>query len=348
MRIAQLVSNIHPVSPLSNQAIYSHVGTLTDKLVDRGHEAHLYAASDSVTQGTLHGIINATKNMPLAEDIRRYYMQTLIANCYTNANNLDIIHSHFTLLSSFCASLSDTPTVTSIHSQIRPEIMPFLKEFKNQRYISFSLAQRKQMPELNWIANIYHGIDLQTFAYQPEPGSYLLYLGRITEEKGVHFAIEAAQAAKLPLLIAGRSYPEEGYWHQRIEPFIDGVNVRYVGEADLARKIELYQNAKAVLFPTQYLEAFGLVMIESMACGTPVIGWDSGSVSEVLQDGETGFVVKSVKDMVKAIKNIDNISRKACRARAERYFSTEKMVSGYEKVYARVIEQAKKAQLKKR
>jgi glycosyltransferase involved in cell wall biosynthesis len=342
MRIAQLVSNLHDVNPRSNYAIYSHTGILSDSFVEHGNDVSLFASRHSITKAKLCGFPPADvahKEMP--EAIRRHYTHALISNCYQRAESFDIIHSHFTLLSSFYARLTKTPTVNSIHSPITEDIKPLLREYKDGKYISFSLSQRKQMPELNWVANIYHGIDTNLFNYNENPEDYFLYIGRITEEKGIHYAIEAAKAAGVKLIIAGRSYATEGYWHKHLEPHIDGVNVRYVGEANLERKIELFRNAKCLLFPTQYDEVFGLVMIEAMSCGTPVIGWNKGSVPEVVQHGETGFVVNSVEEMTSAIKDIDNISRKACRERVEKLFSVEKMVQGYLKVYDRIIKENK-------
>jgi glycosyltransferase involved in cell wall biosynthesis len=166
-----------------------------------------------------------------------------------------------------------------------------------------------------------------------------LYLGRITEEKGVHRAIEAAKATSTPLIIAGVSYPTEGYWHKHIEKHIDGKMIQYVGEASFKAKIAYLKNAKALLFPTQYDEVFGYAMIEAMSCGTPVIGWNKGSVSEVIANNRSGYVVDSISDMVKAIQCIDDISRQATRERVCNLFSVEKMVSGYAKVYARVIDE---------
>lgn len=346
MRIAQLVSNLNPVSSESTKAICSHVALLTNAIVNAGHEAHLYAASESLTQGMLHAPSDsAAVQQTLPADIQRHYTNTLISECYLHASEYDIIHSHFTLLSSFYAGLVKTPTLISVHSPIRDEIRPFLQRYRHLSYVSFSHAQRQQMPELNWVANIYHGVDTDRFAYHPFPKDYFLYLGRVTEEKGVHLAIEAAKAADVPLVIAGASYPAEGYWHKNIEPEINEKTVRYVGVANVAQKIELLQGARALLFPTQYDETFGLVMIEAMSCGTPVIGWKNGSVPEVVKDGVTGFIVDSVVGMVEAIKSIDKISRQATRRRAEAYFSQNKMTQGYLRVYERIIEKAKKASI---
>ncbi|MBU3935004.1 glycosyltransferase family 4 protein [Patescibacteria group bacterium] len=342
MKISQLAFNLHAASPSSNMAVYSHAAWLTNKLVDRGHQVTLFASGDSDTKAELISTApTALSKMNLSENAIKHHYHLLVSKCYNQASKFDIIHSHYMILSSFYSGLVSTPTVNTLHSPISEEIKPFLRQFSKNRYISFSLAQRKTMPELNWIGNIYHGVDIKIFSFNPKPKNYFLYLGRITKEKGVHLAIKAAKAAGVNLIIAGRSYPKEGYWHQEIEKYIDGEKIKYIGEANFKQKIELYQNAKALLFPTQYWETFGLVMIEAMACGTPVIGWDKGSVPEIVNNGKTGFVIKSVAEMIKAIKVIDVISREETRKRAEAYFSIEKMVSGYEKIYKRIIEEDK-------
>lgn len=340
MHIAQLVSNFHPTSHSFRKAINSHVASLANGLVAHGHDVDLFASKDSQSAATMYGVTEALSELNLPEDLTRYYMMLHIERCYAHAqaNNVDIVHSHFSLLSSFVSRVANVPTLISVHSPITDRVRPLMEHFKNERYVSFSLAQRKQMPELNWYANIYHGVDTAHFAFHPEEGEYLLYLGRITEDKGTHFAIEAAKAAGLPLRIAGASYPGEGYWQKHIEPNIDGVTVRYVGEATFEGKIPLLQNAKALLFPTQANEVFGYAMIEAMSCGTPVIGFNNGSVSEIIQHGETGFVVENVEEMVDAIKRIGEIDRAKVRKRAEIYFSVQKMVSGYEKVYRRILD----------
>lgn len=341
MKIAQLVYNFHAVLPDSSNAIYSTVSGLTDGLVDKGNEVSLFAAENSVTRSRLQSVIGNTSHLEMSNEMRKYYYHLLISECYRQAADFDIIHSHFSLLASFYAPLVTAPTVMSLHSPIDPAISELLLRFKNNYYISFSLAQRRQLPQLNWVGNIYHGIDTEKFAFNPLPHDYFLYVGRITEDKGVHLAIEAAREAGVPLVIAGKSYSEDSYWHTHIEKWIDGKMVKYVGIANFEDKIMLYQNAKALLFPTQRPEPFGMVMIEAMSCGTPIIGWNNGSVPEVVQHKESGFIVNSVAEMVQAIKSIDTISRAATRKRAERLFSIEKMVSGYEKVYARVIEEHK-------
>lgn len=338
MRIGQLTSNFHPIGPASQRAIGSHVAWLANGLVAKGHDVHVFAASESETTAQLHAVSPALSTLGLTDDLIRNYMLLNVSQGYEyGKQHLDIIHSHFNLYSSYFSRISEIPTITSIHSPITERSRPFLEFYKNERHVSFSLAQRKQMPELNWYANIYHGVDMNIFSFKPESDDYLLYLGRITEDKGVHFAIEAAKAVGAPLRIVGASYPNEGYWQKYIEPHIDGTQIRYLGEASFERKIELFQNAKALLFPTLVAEAFGYSMIEAMACGTPVIGFNNGSVSEIVQDGVTGFVVENAAEMATAVSKIGAVDRARVRSRAERYFSVEKMISGYEKIYQRIL-----------
>ncbi len=343
MKIVELGRDLYPTSNTANNAIYSHTASLSDGLADIGHGVHLFCSEESVSRATMH-----TSTLPLVkiedtEKVKRYYTFKHIARAFEFAKkeNVDIIHSHFTLLSSFFYRLVDIPTLISVHSPISEEIKQFLDFYKDCKFVSFSLAQRKQMPELNWYANIYHGVDTSIFSYESEPEDYMLYLGRVTEEKGVHFAIETAKATGIPLKIAGPSYPTEGYWHKKIEPFIDGKLIQYIGHVNFFDKIKLLQKAKVVLFPTKYHEAFGYVLIEAMSCGTPVIGFNNGSVPEIIKHNKTGYVVNNVEEMIKAVGEIDKIDRKVVRKRAEDFFSLRKMISGYEKVFKRIVEEKK-------
>jgi len=343
MKIVEISRELYPTNRISNNAIYSHVATLADGLSEVGNDVDLFCTDESVSKATIHPSFSPISKMDATEKTKRYHTFKHISNAFEFAKkeSADIIHSHFTLLANFFYRLVDIPTVVSIHSPISDEIKPFLEDSKDCKFISFSLAQRKQMPQLNWVANIYHGVDTSLFSFEPEGGDYMLYLGRITEEKGVHFAIETAKATGIPLRIAGPSYSTEGYWHKMIEPHIDGKLIRYFGHADFSEKIKLLQGAKVVLFPTLYDEAFGYVMIESMSCGTPVIGFGNGSVPEIIKDGKTGFVVNDVLEMTEAVKKIDSIDRKVVRKRAEDFFSIRKMITGYSNVFKRIVEEEK-------
>lgn len=338
MRIAMVTSNLHATSACSGKAIYSHTAALANGMVAKGHDTHLFAAEESKTSATLHSVCAALHKAPIDEATKRHYVSLLLSRCYEFARcNADVVHAHFSLVASFFASLIETPTLVSVHSPIEDRLKPLLAQVRGVRYISFSLAQRRQMPELNWYANIYHGVDTNLFAFNQTPHDYFLFLGRLTRDKGPHHAIRAAEIAGAKLRIAGASYPAEGYWQSDIEPHINGTNVRYVGEASQEAKIPLLQGARALLFPTEVEEAFGYSMIEAMACGTPVIAFGNGSVPEIVKHGETGFIVKNAEEMAEAIGRIGEIDRAAVRRRAERYFSEKKMVDGYEKVYARAV-----------
>jgi glycosyltransferase involved in cell wall biosynthesis len=338
MNIAQLTASYTPVAKKTNKAIYSHVAWLTDGLVNMGHEVHLFASKDSQTLATLHKI-DFENDASIPPEQEPYKQWTAISDCYNQAEKgkFDIIHSHFNIRTAFFADLSDKPTVISIHTPIQDWMKPILLKYKHLNYISFSYAQRKQMPELNWIANIYHGVDTDLFAYNETPEDYSFFLGRITAEKGAHDAINACKLADAPLRIAGSAYETEPYWHTEIAPHINGENIRYFGEVSFDRKIELLQSAKVLVFPTHYNEVFGYVMIEAMACGTPVIAFNNGSVPEIVKHGKTGFVVDNVVEMADAIKKIDTIDRSEVRKRAEAFFSVQRMVEGYDAVYKRVL-----------
>jgi len=180
MRIAQLVSPLNATTRRSNKAIYSHVGTLCDEMQHAGNEMHLFASGDSKTDAKLHAVNESYLDIPEISDFERTYStELLISECYEFAKHLDIIHSHFTLKTAFFTGLVDVPTVVSVHSPIRDELKPFLRKFKSNYYVSFSHAQRKQLPDLNWFANIYHGIDTKLFSYKAKPEDYFLYIGRI-------------------------------------------------------------------------------------------------------------------------------------------------------------------------
>lgn len=342
MRIAQLVSNLYSIPPKSLRAIYHLAGLLTDALTEKGHNVTLFNVKSAQTIANLDYVTDvAVSKIPnLGELAKQRYMHLLASKCYQREKEFDIIHSHFNLIGCYYAPLVKTPTIHTIHSPIAKDIVPILEQVSRENFVSVSWAQRKQLPKLNWIANIYHGVDLQKYGFNPTPQEYFLFLGRVTEEKGVHFAIEAAKAAGVKLIISGKSYTTENYWHEYIEKHIDGVNIRFVGESDHDKKIEYLRNAKALLLPTAPKEVFGLVTIEAMACGTPAIAYNVAAMPEIIKDKKTGYLVKDVSGMVKAIKKIDKIQRLACRERAEKYFSIQKMVSGYEHVYERIIEES--------
>ncbi len=341
MRIAQIASSAHPVSARQNKAIYAHTGQLVDGFENLGHEVTIYCNGASQTLGDLR-----TSEFVTSEENRlavaRYEQWGLISDCYVAAQKerFDIIHSHVTVMTGFFSRLEKKiPTLISIHSPIEDWMKPILLKHKDEKYISFSLAQRKLLPQLNWYANIYHGVDVDLFTFKEVPEDYVLFIGRITHDKGAHIAIGASLAAGQNIRIAGRTYGTESYWHTSIEPHINGTTVRYVGEVSLEEKISLIQNAKAIIFPTLLQETFGYVLIEAMSCGTPVIAFPNGSVPEIIKDGKTGFLVNTEEEMAAAIAKIHTIDRKEVRKRAEQLFSLKKMIRHYDSVYQRAIQE---------
>ncbi len=338
MRIAQVAPINHKISPSSVYGIYSNVAYICDGTVNAVHDVTLFASKDAETKAEVKGVVKQnTRDAGLLDKDVLHMNHLNLSKCFQEHEHFDLIHSHYSTLGTFYAPLVDIPVVHSVHNPLPKSFIDIKDHVKKQRFISFSLAQRKLYPDLNWIANIYHGIDQNTYGYSEKSDGYLFFLGRVIEEKGAHIAIEAAKAANKRLIISGMSRPDDPYWQKEIEPHIDGVNIQFVGPSDLKKKIALLQGADAVLFPTRRDEPFGLVMIEAMSCGTPVIGFDDGAVPEVIKDGVSGYVVKSAREMIDGINNLDKISRKNCRKRAEMYFSVEKMVNGYVKVYQQVI-----------
>ncbi len=339
IRIAQVASSAHPVYANQNKAIYAHTAHLVDGFQTLGHEVTLYGNPKSETSGELQ-----TSEFPLPEDnksdLSRYEQWGLISDCYLAAQKekFDIIHSHISMMTGFFSRLEKKiPTLISVHSPIEDWMKPILLKHRDEKYISFSLAQRQQLPELNWYANIYHGVDTDLFSFKETPEDYILFIGRITHDKGAHIAIQAALKAGVNLKIAGRSYGGESYWHTEIEPHINGDTISYCGEVSLMEKIPLIQNAKAIIFPTLYQETFGYVLIEAMSCGTPVIAFPNGSVPEIIKNSKTGFLVNNEEEMVEAIKKIHMIDRHEVRNRAEQFFGLKKMITHYENVYERAI-----------
>ncbi len=274
------------------------------------------------------------------EKIKNLWDQYLISLIYREVlkGKYDLIHIHpVDRALPFGLSFGNIPVVYTLHDPIYPWRRDIFRMFqsKNQYFISISNTQRKPAPHLNWIATIYNGIDLKYFPFNPKPKNQTLFLGRILPTKGPDIAIKAAKRAKAKLIIAGS--PNRGdFWKNKIKPLL-GKNIQYVGNIPYQKTYKYYGESKVSLCPVQWEEPFGLTFIESMACGTPVIAFDRGAAREVIKDGETGFIVKNIDEMVRAIKKIDKISRRDCRAWVEQNFTIKKMVDEYEKVFFKIL-----------
>lgn len=346
----------HFTTPPPKSIIYAPMDIaveVSEGLARRGHSVDFYAPVDSkikagrVVSAGLEALKQRGKkilndpNIGFAETgkIFNLWDQYLLSELYKNAEagKYDIVHIHpIDRALPLARAFQKIPTVYTIHDPIYPWRAEIFRKFAspNQHYISISNAQRKAAPDLNYLATIYNGVKLDEFKFSEKHDDFLLFVGRLIKNKGVMEAIQAARRAKEKLLIIG---PRGGgkYWKE-VKPYL-GKQIQHLNYVPREKLYKYYQRAKATLIPIRWEEPFGLVMTESMACGAPVIAFNRGSVPEVVKNGQTGFVVKNISEMAKAIKKIDSISRLDCRRHVERYFSTEKMVENYEKAFLKLI-----------
>ena len=286
---------------------------------------------------------------PRPRDFNPYWAMTL-GEVWRHIEEFDIIHSHLDYL-----RLSDgaapviRPVVTTLHGRLDlPDLPPLYRQFSDVPLVSISDAQRAPMPDANWAATIYHGIELDEYTFNPHMGGYLAFLGRISPEKGLDTAIRVARRAGVPLLIAARMplphmhdpnvRADWEYWENEVQPLLEGKQVELLGQLAGKDKDDLLRNAAALLFPIRWPEPFGLVMVEALACGTPVLALREGSVPEVVNDGVTGFVRDTEDELVDAVERIAELDRARCRAEVEQRFSPAAMTDAYERVYERVIQ----------
>ena len=263
----------------------------------------------------------------------------LIEAIAERAGEFDVIHSHIDWLPLPVLSRTGVPFLTTMHGRLDLPCLPeVIGIFADAPFVSISADQRRPLPEANWIATIQHGLPKDLFRPSYEPGSYLAFLGRLTADKGPEDAIRIARAARMPLRIAAKiPRSETAYFKNKLEPNIDGQTVQLVGEVDDAKKQPFLANAAGLLFPIDWPEPFGLVMIEAMACGTPVIAYRSGSVPEVVEDGVTGFIVDGKEQAIRAVKELGRLDRRVVRARFEERFAASRMAHEYETRYRNLI-----------
>jgi len=315
------------------------VSLLTEGLVKRGIDVTLFATADSHTKAKLH----AVAPRPYEEDkdmLVKVYECLHISEVFERAKEFDIIHNHFDYLPLTYSALVDTPVVTTIHGISSRKILPVYKKYNNRTfYVSISDAYRCR--DLDYIATVRHGIDIESFHFNEKPQDYLLFLSRLHRDKGVREAIEVAKKTGRKLRIAG-FIADQAYFENEVQPYIDNNQIIYEGHVDPEYKKELLSNAYALLHMINYDEALGIGVVEAMASGTPVIAMNRGSMPELIRNGETGFLVSNIDEAAEAVQNIDSISRKACREHAEKHFSVDRMVDEYIKVYETILEKRKR------
>lgn len=342
MRIAQVAPLWERVPPPAYGGIELVVGLLTDELVRRGHEVTLFASGDSISLAKLVSVHpRALRLDSSVKEYNIYEMLQLIA-VYERADEFDIIHSHMGCTSLPYAKLMKAPTVHTLHGVFTPDNEKMFKYAKVQPYVSISDAQRETKLGLNYVSTVYNGIDVSSYKFYPQPDEppYLAFLGRMSPEKGPHLAIEIAKTAGWRLKMAGKvDVVDQEYFAKEVKPFIDGKQIEYLGEANHQQKNALMGGAVATLFPITWREPFGLVMVESMASGTPVIAMRLGSTPEVIAHGKTGFLCSNVEECISAIAKVPDLDRYACRQYVQDRFSMEAMTDGYEEVYRQILQQ---------
>jgi glycosyltransferase involved in cell wall biosynthesis len=336
MKIALLAPVWFPVPPTGYGGIEWVVALLADGLVDAGHDVTLFASGDSSTKAEL---AFAYETAPSAEIGRSAVEVRHALACLERAHEFDVIHDHSGPTAAALAGAVDTPTVHTVHGPLLGEPGEVYEQIARvaprTRLISITLNQRAHHAGLPWLANIPNALDFSMYPVQPHRGDYLFYLGRMTREKGAHRAIAVAMESGLPLKLAGknREPAEQEYFHELVEPHLRDGEIEYVGEVTHGEKVELLQNARATLFPIDWEEPFGLVMIESMASGTPVIATRRGSVPEVVEHGRSGIIVDDYTQMADAIDAADALDPRELRRAAEERFSRERMVADYVAAY---------------
>jgi glycosyltransferase involved in cell wall biosynthesis len=349
MRIAQVAPPFESVPPARYGGTERVVSVLTEELVRRGHEVTLFASGDSETAARLVPIVDrALWHQKLPYHDFTPFWSMVLGRLVQEIDRFDVIHSHLDFFGYPLARLAPCPVVTTLHGRLdSPEMAPLYGAFPDVPVVSISDAQREPVPDAHWVATVEHGIDLDEFTFNVRPGTYLAWLGRVSPDKGLDTAIRVAQRAGLSLKVAARKPlpfkrdPEARrdweYYHDEIKPSLDSQDIEFVGEVGGRDKDRLLGKAAALLFPIRWPEPFGLVMVEALACGTPVLALRGGSVPEVIQDGLTGYICDSEDELVAATRRISEIDRACCRAEVERRFSPAAMADGYERVYATLL-----------
>jgi len=347
MRIAQIAPLAEPVPPDRYGGTERVVAHIVDELVHRGHEVTLFASGDSTAGGELvAGSPSALRLDPNVKDTLAPHIREL-GLAFERADSFDIMHSHVDYLAFPAASLVSTPTVHTLHGRLGlPHLRPVFQQFRDLPFVSISDAQRAPLEGLgiNWAATVYHGLPIDEYPYSADGGEGLLFLARMSPEKRPDLAIAVAKRAGMRLTVAAKiDKTDREYFERDIRPLLDHPLIEFIGEVDQPRKLELLRGARALLFPIDWPEPFGLVMIEAMACGTPVVARPCGAVPEIVTDGRTGLIADSLDDLTAAVKRVDTLDRQACRREVEERFSAERMVTDYERAYRRLMEVSRAA-----
>jgi glycosyltransferase involved in cell wall biosynthesis len=342
LRIGLLAPVWFQVPPRGYGGIEWIVSILADGLVDAGHDVTLFASGDSRTKAKLFSLYENAPSHLIGHALTELHHALA---CYEQAGELDVVNDHSGLVGAAIGAAVETPVLHTTHGPLDSEAGVIYEQIahvsRRVGLISISLNQRRPHPGLPWVANIPNALDLSLYPVRPHRGDYLLFLGRLSPDKGAHRAIAVARETGLPLKIAGkkREAGERRYFAELVEPHL-GDGIEYLGEVTHGEKVELLQEARVTLFPIEWEEPFGLVMIESMACGTPVIATRHGAVPEVIEDGVSGIIVDDYRKMVEAVERADGLDPLELRRNVEERFAPGRMVRDYVEAYRAAIERS--------
>jgi glycosyltransferase involved in cell wall biosynthesis len=339
LRIAQIAPLFESVPPHGYGGTERVVAYLTEELVRQGHDVTLFASADSRTSARLVPCCSRSlRSHPGSIDSLSHHL-VMLEQVARRADQFDVLHFHVDYVHFAVTRRAGWPSVTTLHGRLDiPDLQAVYDEFAEMPVVSISDAQRLPVPQANWQATVHHGLPADLFAFHPGPGTYLAFLGRVSPEKRVDRAVEIARRVGLPLRVAAKiDRADQAYFESHIAPLFELPFVEFIGEIDERQKPAFLANARALLFPIDWAEPFGLVMIEAMACGTPVIAWRGGSVDEVMVDGATGFVVENMDDAVAATRRVETLDRRACRRHFQASFTATRMAADYLAVYDAVI-----------
>jgi glycosyltransferase involved in cell wall biosynthesis len=346
MKIAQIAPLYESVPPKLYGGTERIVSYLTEELVAQNHDVTLFASADSVTNARLVPASASALRLsptPIIDTVAHYIR--LLELVFKEAHQFDILHFHIDYLHFPFTKRQSVSALTTLHGKLCiPDLVPLYQEFPDMNVVSISDSQREPLPWIGWCGTVYHGLPSDLYQLRESPGDYLAFLGRICPEKRLDRAIEIATRSGRKLMVAAKVDPvDREYFSDYIKPLLNHPLVEFIGEIGEEEKDEFLGNALGLLFPIDWPEPFGLVQIEAMACGTPVIAYNEGAVPEILKDGKTGFVVDNQDDAVRAVDRLGSIDRKKCRMEFETRFSARRMASEYVALYEQIRAEEEKA-----
>ncbi|MBL8014769.1 MAG: glycosyltransferase family 4 protein [Candidatus Doudnabacteria bacterium] len=344
MRIAHLAPLWLTVPPRDYGGLETILAYLIDAQVKQGHEVTLFACAGSKTTGRVIEVIEKPMYELLGKfDWSAVYAYEFLAyyELFKRIEEFDIVHNHLGFHFLATEPIIPIPVVTTNHSSVEPDFPYLSQKFKDLNYVSISNAQRSNAPYLNYVGNVYNAVEPEKFNPNFETNQeYFFHIGTMSKNKGVDIAVKAAHELGERLILAGEVRPEDQeFWDTEVLPLVDGQKIRFIGKVNHEQKVDLFRNSKALLFPSQWNEAFGMVAIESLASGAPVIGWNSGAIPEIVKDGENGFVVDNIEDFKKAMQNISQIDRRKCVEGVHERFTADAMAKKYVEIYQSLISQ---------